>query len=125
MNVRVVTPVVVAALLALTGCGRSVAKVTGSVTCQGKPVAGSILFSPKGEGADNMGPGVPAQLKADGTYELHLTSLGKHTVVVTPSDVKYPVRPGEADYPCDRSPTVWDVKAGNNEIMIDMKNRSP
>src|SRR4051794_2331127 len=100
-------------LLPIFGCGAS-AKVSGRVTCQGKPVAGSILFSPKGEDPKNTGPAVNAALKEDGTYEVHLKSLGKHTVVVTPRDIQYPVPPGQFDYPCERTPVERDIQAGEN-----------
>jgi hypothetical protein len=114
---------VLAGLLALIGCSGSVATVKGRVTCQGNPVKGSILFSPKGEDANNTGPAVPAQLKDDGSFELKLTTIGKHAVTVTPSDVKYPVKPGEMDYPCDRSPQEREIKAGSNEIIIELTPR--
>ena len=124
MTVRVCAmAVALAGLMTLTGCGSPTAKVTGRVTCQGKPVKGSILFSPKGEDESNKGPAVPAQLKDDGSFELQLTTFGKYTVVITPNDVKYPVPPGEFDYPCDRTPSEWDVKAGDNKIEIEMTGR--
>ncbi len=117
--------VVLAALLTLVGCAAPPARVTGRVTCDGKPVVGGILFSPKGEGHGNTGPAVSAPLKKDGSYELRLATIGKHSVVVTPRDVKVPVKPGELDYPCDRSPSEWDVKAGDNEIVIELTKRMP
>lgn len=109
-------------VFALTGCGVS-AKVSGTVTCQGRPVVGSILFSPKGEGPENTGPAVPAQIKADGSYEVTLKTIGEHTVVITPADVKYPVPEGEFDYPCDRTPSLHQIQAGENKIMIGLKAR--
>lgn len=112
-------------LLTLVGCGGSSAKVTGTVTCGGKPVSGSILFSPKGEGEGNIGAPVNAPIKDDGTYELHLKTTGKHTVVITPRDMKYPVKPGEFDFPCSRAPKEWDVTAGDNTIVIELTNRKP
>ena len=121
MNVRVSTVVVLAALLASAGCDGPSAKVTGRVTCQGKPVVGSIQFSPKGEIVN--GAPVPAQLREDGSFERVLNSIGIHTVVVSPKDLKYPVPPGEFEYPCDRSPIEWDVKARENDVVIEMKNR--
>ena len=112
-------------LLFLAGCGSRLARVTGNVTCQGKPVAGSILFSPKGENAGNQGPAVSAPIQVNGGYALQLTSLGKHIVIITPRDLKYPVKHGEQDFPCARSATEWDVQAGDNHIEIEMTSRGP
>jgi hypothetical protein len=106
--------------LAMMGCGNQGAKVSGQVTCQGNPVMGSILFSPKGEDEGNTGPAVTALLNEDGHYQLRLKTVGKHTVVVTPRDVKFPVRPGEFDYPCDRSPVEREVQTGDNNISLEL-----
>jgi hypothetical protein len=114
---------ILAGLLGLMGCGGPAATVSGRVTCRGIPVVGGIVFSPKGEDERNKGPAVPAQLKEDGSYEVRLTTIGKHTVVVTPRDVKFPVPPGEFDYPCDRTPLERDVKAGDNDITIELAPR--
>ena len=112
-------------LLTLVGCGGPSAKVTGTVKCGGKPVAGTILFSPKGEDESNKGPAVSAILQADGSYELALRTIGKHAVVISPSDVKFHRRTAEAAYPCDLSPKEWDVTAGDNNIVIELTNRKP
>jgi len=123
MTVRVSAAAVLAALLALIGGGSPSAKVTGRVTCQGKPVAGSILFSPKGKDASNKGSAVNANLDEDGCFELRLTTIGKHVVVVTPSDIRYPIKPGEMEYPCDRSPQERDINTGDNRIVIELTKR--
>jgi hypothetical protein len=123
MRVRVSAAATLAGLLAVTGCGGPSAKVTGRVTCQGKPVAGSILFSPKGEDASNKGSAVSANLDEDGNYELRLNSIGKHLVVVTPSDIRYPIKRGEVEYPCDRSPQEREIKTGDNVIVIELTKR--
>ncbi len=107
--------------LAIIGCGNQGAKVSGQVTCQGNPVTGSILFSPLGEDEGNTGPAVTAPLSEDGSYQLRLKTVGKHTVVVTPRDVKFPVRPGEFDYPCERAPVEREVQAGENHFSIELK----
>jgi hypothetical protein len=125
MTVRVGAAAVLAGLLALIGCGSPSAKVTGRVTCQGKPVAGSILFSPKGEEASTKGSAVSANLDEDGNYELRLTTIGQHLVVVTPSDIRYPVKQGEVEYPCDRSPQEREIKTGDNRIVIELMKRKP
>ena len=123
MRFRVGGTVVLVGLLALIGCGSPSAKVTGRVTCQGKPVSGSILFSPKGKDASNKGSAVNANLDEDGCFELRLTTIGKHVVVVTPSDIRYPIKPGEMEYPCDRSPQERDINTGDNRIVIELTKR--
>jgi hypothetical protein len=125
MNAPLKAAIIFAGLLTLVGCGDHTAHVTGQVTCQGKPVTGSILFSPKGENESNTGPAVNAPLTEDGSYELRLKTVGKHTVVVTPRDIRFPVPAGELDYPCDRSPVEREVQAGHNDITIEMATRSP
>ena len=121
MNARAGAVVLALSALMLVGCGSS-ATVAGRVTCSGKPVNGSILFSPFGEGPDNTGQAVGAPLK-DGNYEIHLQTIGKHRVVVSPADVKYPAPPGQ-EYPCDLAPQTQDVKAGANTIDIELSSRS-
>lgn len=111
-------------ILSLTGCGVS-AKVQGKVTCDGKPITGMIQFSPKGDSPDNTGVTVVAQLQDDGSYEVLLKSIGPHTVIVVPSDIKIVGRPGEADHHCDRSPREVEVQAGENTIPIALQARAP
>ena len=48
----------IAMLLFAVGCSDRASQVTGHVTCEGKPVVGSIVFTPAGEGEGNTGPGV-------------------------------------------------------------------
>ncbi len=122
MNVRAWA--VLALVAALTGCGGPTARVSGRVTCKGKAVKGSILFSPKTENAIAPGPAVAAPLKEDGSFELQLKSLGIHRVVVSPSDVVYPAQPGK-DYPCELKPLEREVKAGANQIEIELSPRNP
>jgi hypothetical protein len=114
-----------AALLVLAaGCGASTPTVRGRITCDGKPVVGLVLFSPKVVDGGNAGPSVSAPLKEDGSYELQLTTPGTYTVVVTPRDVNPQPRPGQFDYPCDRSPLERTVQAGDNEISIQLPRRT-
>jgi hypothetical protein len=124
MVARFAAVIVLMIVLSLAGCGGTSAKVTGKVTCQGKPVVGGILFSPIGDGSANTGPAVNATLNDDGSYSLRLTTIGKHNVVITPRDVKLPAPKGGFDYPCDRSPLERDVKAGDNDITIEMAVRT-
>lgn len=109
---------------AVIGCGGSrSAKVTGNVKCQGKAITGSITFSPFGESKENTGAAVSAPLKPDGSYELTLKTIGKHRVVVSPDDVKYPVKEGEEMHRCDLSPQEFDLKEGDNTILIELPDR--
>jgi hypothetical protein len=62
-------------------------------------------------------------LDEDGCFELRLTTIGKHVVVVTPSDIRYPIKPGEMEYPCDRSPQERDINTGDNRIVIELTKR--
>jgi hypothetical protein len=114
--------VALACVMLLAGCGGQTVKVAGRVTCQDKPVSGVILFSPQGDGAP--GPAVSASLNEDGRFELRLTTTGKHTIVVTPRDVVLRPKPGEFDYPCDRSPLTRELDAGDNELNIELGKRT-
>ena len=107
-------------MLALAGCGGSSAKVKGRVTCDSKPVVGLILFSPKGEEGERKS----ADLKDDGSYELQFNGTGKYTIVITPRDVVANPKPGEFPYPCDLAPLERDIKAGDNEIIIELSKRT-
>jgi hypothetical protein len=111
------------ASVAVMGCSHHAAQVTGRVTCEEKPVVGSILFSPAGEGDDNTGPAVSAPLDKDGVFKLQLKTTGKHTVLITPRDVKFPVPAGQFDYPCDRLPIEKEVQPGDNAFTIEMSTR--
>ena len=124
MNVRILSAALLLGMSA-SGCGGPMAKVTGRVTCQGKPVVGVILFSPKspvGE-LNSAGPAVQATLSDEGTYEVRLNSVGAHVIVVTPSDVVFRPKAGAFDYPCDRSPLEREIKSGENEVVIDLAKR--
>jgi hypothetical protein len=106
------------------GCGAPSANVKGQVTCDGKPIVGTILFSPKGGEGTTTGTSVSASLNDDGRYELKLKSIGKYTVVITPGDVKFRPKAGGLDYPCDRSPLERDITAGDNDITIELAKRT-
>jgi hypothetical protein len=121
MNVRAGVVVLALAALVASGCGSSTS-VSGRVTCNGTPVKGSIVFNPVGEGAENTGPPAGGMLK-DGNYTISLKTIGKHRVVVSPADIKYPAPPGE-EYPCDLAAQTHEVKAGANTINIDLPSRS-
>jgi hypothetical protein len=120
--------VLVLASLALVGCGGPAVTVTGRVTCEDKPVVGLILFSPKGENAQNPGHSVSAPLGDDGRFQIRLTTVGKHTIVITPitpRDVTLRPKPSAFDYPCDRSPLERDLQPGENDLTIELTKRNP
>lgn len=107
-------------LLTGQGCGGSeqldVAKVSGTVTCEGKPVTqGAIAFTPVTSG-DRSVPGKPAlsKINSDGsfqltTYEQHDGAVvGKHKVSVTFPGQELGGLPGESFG--DDSPPVKRVK---------------
>ena len=126
MKARGLSAALVVGMFATVGCGGPSARVTGRVTCQGKPVVGMILFSPKealGDTRTAAGPSVSATLSETGGYELRLTSIGKHTVVITPSDVVLRPKAGTFDYPCDRSPLERDIVVGDNDVNIELATR--
>ena len=123
MRGRLSVVLILAASPGLVGCGRPAAEVRGRITCQGKPIVGSVVFSPKGENPGNTGPVAKAQTDEDGNYNLRLQTTGRHTVVVTPRDLKYPRERGEASHPCDLTPREVDVKPGDNEIAIELEVR--
>jgi hypothetical protein len=64
-------------------------------------------------------------LKDDGTFKLQLTTPGKHTIVITPRDVKLRPKPGELEYPCDRSPLTRDLSPGDNDLKIELGKLTP
>src|SRR5262245_43269827 len=111
------------AMFSFTGCGGSTANVTGRVTCQGRPVVGLTLSSTKDQSGGKAGAAATAELDNDGRFQLPLTSTGMHTVVVTPRDVVLRPKKGEFDYPCDRSPLERDIKAGANDVTIELAKR--
>jgi hypothetical protein len=108
----------------LSGCGGRSATVTGRVTCQGKPVPGEIIFSPKGVSEENKGPAVNASLDEDGRYTVKLTSYGSHRISIRPSEMPAPETEGKA-FPCDLSTLERNVNPGSNEIVIDLAKREP
>jgi hypothetical protein len=116
MTARVFSLLFLLGLLAASGCGGSSADVKGRVTCRNKPVVGLILFSPKGE---EGGKSVSGDLKEDGSFQVQLPGSGKYSIVITPRDVVANPKPGEVDYPCERS-LERDIKPGDNEFTIEL-----
>ncbi|HEY1067779.1 MAG TPA: hypothetical protein VGE52_16770 [Pirellulales bacterium] len=93
--------------------------MTGKVMCSGKPVSGTLLFSPAGNTPESKGEPVSVILNPDGTYTATLKTSGAHRLLVMPSDVKYPAPPGK-EYPCDLSPITKTLTVGANEVDIDL-----
>ena len=79
-----------------------------------------IQFTAKAESADNTGPPAFGQIAADGSFEVGLKSIGKHTVVVTPSDIRFPVPKSEFDHRCDHSPRNVEIVSGSNTINLEL-----
>jgi hypothetical protein len=75
---RLLTPAVVAAALALTGCGEKTTDVTGKVTYKGKPVAYGTVAVLDGGPAPKTG-----QLLPDGTYRIVGVKLGAFKAAVS------------------------------------------
>jgi hypothetical protein len=68
-------------LLCLVGCGPSTAKVSGTVTYNGKPVVwGSVNLR------DAKGQTYQAQIQPDGKYLIDQAAWGKHAVMVFSPD---------------------------------------
>ena len=120
MHLKVCALAAIFGMISLAGCSGSAAKVTGRVTCQGKPVSGEILISPKGEGAGNIGPAKNAVLDADGRFSVILATTGSHRMTISASDAV----PGKV-YPCKLSSLERNVVAGGNEIEIELSKREP
>ncbi len=80
-------------LLLLAGCGgpHNLARVSGRVTLNGKPLSGAaVVFQPVAADNLNPGPGSGGFTDADGRYTLTLTGtktrgavVGKHKVRIT------------------------------------------
>jgi hypothetical protein len=142
-----VLPVVLAALLATTGCGSAVKAypVSGQVNFNGKPMAGtgSITFVPivQTEGAMMAG----GEVAADGTYKLTTSSpndgamTGEYRVVITQVTVVEPKPVADGEKPPAvvaalapdqlipaiygdhaKSPLTATVKVGNNKIDFEL-----
>jgi uncharacterized GH25 family protein len=112
----------VAALLLPACGGPNMAKVTGKVTCNGKPVKeAAVTFSPLGASEDDKEPGKPATgfTDNDGNYELSTykpldgAQVGKHTVLIMIDDTN-PAK-------CKREKrTTAEVKKGTNEVNFEL-----
>jgi len=130
MRVTVWRSMAVLGFLAMVGCGGPSATVKGTVTCEGKPVAGGILSARKAKTIPIKACLTMPFLMRTVPLKSSLRRLANHTVVVTPNGVKSPAKRGgkredTQEFPCDLTPTEWDVKAGPNTIVIELANRQP
>lgn len=115
------------ATLLLVGCGGEkypLASVTGTVTCQGKPLVGVIVaFTPTGDSIDADFPGKAATSITDENGEYDLSTyepgdgaiVGQHIVALQsldPSDTFACTLPGDLSH---------EVKPGSNTINIDLE----
>jgi len=123
--------------MSAAGCSGGLAKVTGKVTYNGKPVTGGTLnFNPMASDKDaNPGKGASGPVQQDGTYTLGTNSpgdgavVGKHKVFYNPPPANYPpgVTPKASQPP---PPTGFEglvpktdeveVKSGSNTIDIEL-----
>jgi hypothetical protein len=120
-------------LLLAVGCGgpHKVARVSGRVTLDGKPLANAaVVFQPiAGKGKVDPGPGSGGFTDAEGRYTLTLTGkntrgavVGKHKVQITlvppetssADDQAKPVRQLPAQYN-RRTKLEYDVPAGGTD----------
>jgi hypothetical protein len=114
--------VFVTGALFLASCGpANMARVSGRVTCRGKPVAEAVItFSPmpKNEGDRESGKAAAGSTDADGKYVLTTfrqgdgALIGNHRVSITLD---------EHDHSgCKSRVYTREVKAGGGEINIDL-----
>lgn len=128
---------VIAAVVWLGGCtesGPKVAKVTGLVTMDGKPLPGARLdFHPEGEGRNSGGV-----TDEEGRYELHYSVsrmgavLGTHKVFISTYNEMTENEWGEigpgtpetvpAQYN-SKSTLTAEVESGRNEINFDLESK--
>lgn len=129
----------VTCVLMLSGCGngqKSVTKVSGKVTFDGKPVTGGVItFAPIGSA--DAGKPASGSVKSDGTFTLTTYTdgdgvvPGKHSVTFTPPAPEVKERPdghsvtvpGAFD---DLRPVQAEVevKEGNGEVTIELSKGS-
>jgi hypothetical protein len=132
------TYLIIAAIVPLAGCGsgyqREVAKVTGTVKCDGQLLTeGIVIFTPKEVATnDNLSQedfakGARGEIQSDGTYELSTYKEGDGAVVgvhdvrvmqVDPEDDDAPVVNG--GFACSREVLQLTVEPGRNVIDIEM-----
>lgn len=123
-TVRIGTSIALGLLTAVlvTGCGGGLNEVTGTVTLDGRPVAGlEVRFEPKDP---SIGTTAIGYTQADGTYKLHYPGdktgapAGDYTVSITggdePPEGGKPVRVARK-YNSDSELTAT-VKSGQNTI---------
>ena len=103
-----------AAVVLAGGCGRDVprGRIHGTVTYQGKPFPGTVIFL----AADNRTH--VAELKPDGSYDVSGVALGSVKVSVQQPAPRYAVK-GEFDLPGGGSKGVTDEKAGKSAAQYD------
>ena len=128
-----VTPIILLlALVASSGCGGPerppLARVTGSVTIDGKPLAdATVRFTPE-EGRPSTGV-----TDSNGKFELVYTAdskgamLGKHTIRIEPQTTDDDLSEEEdqarrAQFPAKAQDGTlsFEVKAGSNEVEIEL-----
>ena len=114
MNLTKCFSVLVAVCLLTLGCnsrGYKVVQVAGTITLDGKPLAGaSIQTQPRGKGDETPGPGSFAQSDTSGKFTLELVDPpepgavpGEHSVTITTAGFSADPTSDEIDNPADRN----------------------
>jgi hypothetical protein len=115
----------VVCLVLITGCSGggefSTAKVRGTVTSQGQPVAGAVVsFTPQAAAGGSGGKGATGITDADGRFVLTTyvagdgAVVGKHYVAVSSEDANQPL-PGKSP-----PELVLEVQSGSNDFLIEL-----
>ena len=131
--------ILVVGITAVSGCGKNefqVAKVKGSVTCNGKPLSeGLIVFIPAGAAAATSdskssvtGRSASGMIQPDGTYELTTYKSGDGAIVGSHSVQVFAPAPIDDDTPltdanrfaCGNTPLEKTVEAKPNVIDLEL-----
>jgi hypothetical protein len=113
-------------LLLCPGCGErlSVAPVSGTITFEGKPLAGaSITTQPIAAGSTNPGPGSFGRTDEQGRFELELVKpakkgaiIGEHRVMISPADGATPRTQRQQSAEGEFEVWVDDPRANRNAV---------
>lgn len=131
-------------IAAVSGCGKQefqVAKVKGTVTCNGKPLSeGLVVYIPTGAAAAtsdskkvNTGRSASAMIQPDGSYELTTYKAGDGAIVGSHSVQVFAPAPVDDDapltdanrYACGNAPLEKSVEAKPNVIDLELTFVAP
>ncbi len=136
--------VLAAGVAAISGCGKQefqVAKVKGTVTCNGKPLTeGLVVYIPAGAAAASSdsksavtGRSASAMIQPDGSYELTTYKAGDGAIVGSHSVQVFAPAPVDDDapltdanrYACGNAPLEKSVEAKPNIIDLELTFVAP